>query len=125
MHFLMPDQVEMDMKHFLSTFFPDVELELVADKRSLLRNFFGSNDEMPEERLLCLCRIGNRRDVFAWNDQQVRFVFWVDVVKRDTLFIFVDEVCGNLLGDDVAEETVGHWWRFMDCLWLGMYSILF
>lgn len=65
----MPNQVEMNVKNFLSAFFSDVELKFVAGEVFLLRYFFRRSNKMSKKRLLFRCGFGYRRDMLFWYNE--------------------------------------------------------
>ncbi len=63
--------MQMDVKHFLSAFFPNVELEFVADQLFLLGELFCGDEEVAEKWLLFLGSVGYGCDVFTRNDEEM------------------------------------------------------
>ena len=110
----MPDEMQVNVKHFLSAFFADVELELIANEAGLLSEFLRGDHEMTKERLLRFGGVGNGSNVLTWNDEKMRFVFWMDVCEGDTLFVFIDDRGWDFLGNNFTKETVGHGVGFYD-----------
>lgn len=88
---LMPDQVQVNVKHFLPTFFADVELELVARELFLLGELFCGDEEMAEKWLLLLGSIGYGCDVFTRNDQKVRGILWMNIGEGDAFVVLMEE----------------------------------
>lgn len=63
---------------------------------------------MAEQRLIGFRGFGDSRDGTTGHDQDVNRRLGFDVVKGYHVFIFEDEICGDLLGRDAFEEGLAH-----------------
>jgi hypothetical protein len=54
-----------------------------------------------------ILKLGDISHMLTGNDQSVSWSLWVDVVKRDILFILQGKFARDLLIDDFAEDAVG------------------
>src|SRR5260370_34642829 len=71
------------------------------------RKLGGDQLQFAKDGLILGCRVGQRFEMFAWTNQDVRGRLRADVLKGEKIRIFVDNLGWNLLRCDFAEQTVG------------------
>ena len=62
-----------------------------------------SEDHVPQKFLVVGGCIVDRADMFVWNNQYVNWRLWVNVAECQYLVILIDNICWNILADDIAE----------------------
>lgn len=108
MHGPATQQMQMDVKHILTTLFIAVPDQSVATFRQplLIGQFGGGQHHMTDQVSIVAVEVIKRCDVVFGNDQYVAWRLWTDVVKGEEPIVFIGDVCRNLSGDDFAEYAV-------------------
>jgi len=75
-------------------------------KPFLIRQAGGDTQQMAERSLIPLTGFVKRFYVFARNDQNMGGRLRVDVAESQRAIILVDDVRGNLPGNDSTKETI-------------------
>ena len=96
------------MEHGLASSAAIVEDGAVTGQKIALRSEFGGNElELAQHCLIFLRGIVERGKVFSRTDQNMCRRLRVDIFKREYLVILVYHFRRNLLGSDVAKQTIG------------------
>jgi len=87
---------------------PAVEDEPVAGFADALlpRDSVGGQEHLAQERRVSLIELGNRFNVFARHDEDVRRRLWRNVAKRDDLVALVDQFCRQAAIYNAAKDAV-------------------
>jgi len=107
----------VDMVDGLAAVFAGVDHGAIALRQSVGTGNFGSCPmKVADQRVVLLARMGNRRNVFAWNDQDVHGRLWIDVAKGIALVVLIDGFGRDASFDNPAEEAAHcgfslHEWR--------------
>src|SRR5216683_153072 len=67
----------------------------------------GAELQFAKDGLVLRCRVGQRFEMFARTNQDVRGRLRADVLKGEKIRIFVHNLRWNLLRGNLAEQTVG------------------
>lgn len=78
-----------------------LQSELLGDRRGL-------EQQVSEHLVVVGCGQGEARDAFLGDDQHMRGRLWVDVPERAHQLVFVNDVRGNLAGDDLFKNRFAH-----------------
>jgi len=111
---LVCHQMEVDVEDDLASLLPHIEKQLVADTVIFLGELFCDLHHMAYDLLVPLAHLGNCRDVFFGNDQHVKPLFGIEIVKGHADIIFVLYPRGGLPFDDVAKNTLFHTGKFTE-----------
>jgi hypothetical protein len=100
----------MDVEDFLASVGPAVQDESVSSLVDLL--FLGEPgghpDHAAERRLIRLGHVGDSRNRFVGDDEDVGRRLGLDIPKRGHQLILIDELGGNFPSDDLREHRVRH-----------------
>ncbi len=80
------------------------------EKISFAGELRGYKLQFPQDRLVFGRGVGQRFEMFARTNKDVRRRLWVDVFEGKKIGIFVHDFRGDLLRGDLAEKAVrAHW----------------
>ena len=68
----------------------------------------GGEKQVSERRLIGGRSVGNARDGFFWDNEEMNRRLRLDVVKHDAVFILVFDFRGDLAIDDALKNGFGH-----------------
>jgi len=74
----------------------------------IFRNFPDNRQQVSQQSLIVFQVLVQRTDVLAWNDKQVNRSLWIGVLKGQTLFVLVDDLCGFFVRGHLTENTPEH-----------------
>jgi hypothetical protein len=63
---------------------------------------------LAEQNFILLRRRSVRREMFAWNNQDMYRRRWIDVPKSDNIAVLVNNIRWDLAGGDVTKRAVSH-----------------
>jgi len=83
--------MQMQVVHCLSAIRATVQHHAVALRKSLLsRDLCSHAQQMPQQRVMSLLRLGKRDNVLPWHDQYVDRRLWVNIGEGITKLILID-----------------------------------
>src|SRR5712691_13499023 len=102
--------MQMNVKDRLPRIAIGVEHRSEAPGRqaALLRDGGGATDDFTDDLVVLDTHLVQRLDVSLGNHQHVGRGLRVDVVEGEHPLVLVDDRCGNLAMDDLAEQTIRH-----------------
>lgn len=99
------EQVEVQVGNGLAAVAADVRHDAIAVAQPLgLRQAANYQEKMADERPVDIFDVVDRHDFLFRNDQDVRGRLWLDVAERQAVFVFVENLGGNLAIDDPLEN---------------------
>ncbi len=78
----------------------------VLFKSFRFRQFLGDKIKIADLLSIRRCQVVDRRDVFAGNDQDMRWCLWIDVPKGQHLVRFQDDVGVEFAADKFAKQAI-------------------
>ena len=101
------EQVQVKVKDGLAGATAAIEHRAIAGEEIALFGQFGGNElQFAEEGLICFRSIVQRREMLARANQNVRGRLRGDVLKRKDIVIFINNLGGDFLCADFAEQAV-------------------
>src|SRR6266849_4415276 len=79
---------------------------IAGEQTELCGQLRGEQLQLAEERLVAGLGVVQRREMFSRTNENVRGCLRIDVFKGEHVVIFIDELRGNLLRADFAEQAV-------------------
>ena len=64
--------------------------------------------DLPYKAVILGSEVVEAGEVASRDDQHVRRRLRIDVIEGDDAVVLVDDGCGDLTRDDLAEQAVGH-----------------
>jgi len=112
-HLSSPDDMAMQVRHRFAGVGTVIEHEAktVFIEAELLRDFRGFNQEMPQHLVIIGMRLGDTRDRFLGNDQDVNRRLWFHIFEGDDLVVFVNDLGGNFARNDFLKKRL-HFFEF-------------
>ena len=100
----------MDVEDRLATVLVAVQYRPITGIRDALGtgDLAGHREQVPDQALVFGLQLVQRRDMAARNYQNVRRRLRTQIAKRDDGIVFVDYVCRDLPGRNLAKNTVFH-----------------
>lgn len=95
------------MGHDLAAGFVDVHVEFVALEALLCRDFFGRQEQLTKKRRVVRRDFFGRHEDLFWDDQNVGFGFWRDVMEGQNCVCFIDFFGGQVTRNDISEDVFG------------------
>ena len=102
----------MQVRHGFATVCPVVEDETIAGlfEAQFLRDFSSLEQQMTERLMIGGRGLGDARDGFLRNDQDVSRCFGRDVVERDHEVVFINDLRRDFARDDFFKQGFAHGW---------------
>lgn len=99
------EQVEMQVGHGLAAVAADVRHHAIAVAQPFrLCQAANHQEKMPDQRPIDVFDVVDRHDLLLRYDQDVRRRLRLNVAKRQTVFVFMENVGGNFAIDDSLED---------------------
>ena len=95
----------MQMGHAFAGIFSviDDEAESVFVQSQFARDFTRLQEQMTQHLMIFRLGLGNSRDGFLGDNENVRGRLWVDVIEGQHQVVLIDDVRGNFSSDDFFE----------------------
>lgn len=72
------------------------------------RDLRGDEVQVADHRLVACSGFGERSEMLARDNQDVRGRLRIQILERHGLFVLMDKARRNLPGDDFTEDAIGH-----------------
>ena len=98
----------MQVEDALSSIGTNIGHKTIAplSQSQFLCQFGGNREQYSQQGAILRRQVSHRSDMTPWNEQDVIGCFWIDVFKRDHIFILVDNFTWYLTTRDFAEKAV-------------------
>ena len=115
------DQVQMEVKNILAPMGPAVQDESVSCLVDplFLSELGGHPDHAAKCWLVCVGHVGDSRNRFVGDYENVRGRLGLDISKRRHQIVLIDEIGGNFPADDLRENRVRQLEHRPAYVWLG------
>ena len=109
-HRAAAEDVQVDVEHRLPGVRVAVENRPVAPigVTGSFRERRTPSHDLPDKAVIIGSELVEAGDMASRDDQHVRRCLRVDVLEGDDAVVLVDDGCGDLTRDDLAEQAVGH-----------------
>lgn len=82
------------------------DTETIFGNAPIARNLFSRLEESIQHRSIRISQIECRRNVLARDQQYMVRSLRVEILEGDQEFVLINDLAGNLTGDDFAKNTV-------------------
>jgi hypothetical protein len=102
--------VQVDVKDRLPGLGVAIEDRAIAaiGKPVVFRDGGRATDHFPDQPIVGVPQIVQRRDVPSRDDEDVHRRLWVDVLEGDEMLVLMDDRCRDFPFDDLAEQAISH-----------------
>lgn len=124
MNVISTQEMHVDMKNDLPSFFINIKEELVPFEFGFICHLLSNHDHVSHKGLIPVFHTRYRIDVVFGDNQLMHFGFGADVIDHNDLVVFIHFAAGEIAGDDATKNTIGfHAKRKKECLLYTLFLV--